>query len=40
VRHGLLAKCVVLPEETGELFEAMLCQHLGLVARPQPGVRG
>ena len=28
MRHGLLAKCVVLPEESGELFEAMLCQHL------------
>jgi hypothetical protein len=28
MRHGLLAKCVVLPEEAGELFEAMLCQHL------------
>lgn len=28
VRHGLLAQCVVLPEESAESFEAMLEQHL------------
>ena len=28
MRHGLLAKCVVVPGESGELFEAMLGQHL------------
>jgi hypothetical protein len=28
MRHGLLAQCVVLPEESAESFEAMLCQHL------------
>ena len=28
MRHGLLANCVVLPEESAESFEAMLCQHL------------